>query len=82
MTPQDGVTLSEIYRTVQRLEAALKEVQEKVAPIPTLVVRVESAEDDITDLKGDMKSIRRDTAMVSGGIGMAAFVASLWPWHR
>lgn len=82
MTPQDDVTLGEIYRTVKRLEAALEAVQQSVAPIPTLVVRVGAAEDDIEDLRNDMKAVRRDAAVVSGGIGVAAFIASLMPWHK
>lgn len=70
MTDQE-VTLGEIYRMVQRIEQTLKDV-------PGLLIRVDSAEDDIAALQSDMKSVRRDTAVVSGGIGVAAFLASLW----
>ena len=76
------VTLGEIYRTVQRLEEALRGVQESVSPIPGLVVRVQSSEDDIVELKTEMKSVRRDAAAVSGGIGALAFIASIWPWKH
>lgn len=74
MTDND-VTLSEIYRMVQRIDLTLKDV-------PGLVVRVAAVEDDIQSLQTDMKTVRRDTAVVSGGIGVAAFIASIWPFGR
>ena len=82
MTQQAEVTLGEIYRTVQRLEAALSTVQMSVEPIPVLVVRVDTAEQEIRDLRTDVKAVRRDAAVVSGGIGVMGFLASIWPWHR
>lgn len=82
MTQQAEVTLGEIYRTVQRLEAALSIVQMSVEPIPVLVVRVDTAEQEIRDLRTDVKAVRRDAAVVSGGIGVMGFLASIWPWHR
>lgn len=82
MTQQAEVTLGEIYRTVQRLEAALSTVQMSVEPIPVLVVRVDTAEQEIRDLRVDVKAVRRDAAVVSGGIGVMGFLASIWPWHR
>lgn len=82
MTEQNEVTLGEIYRTVQRLESLARAVQESVEPIPVLVVRVTNAEREIADLRTQMQSVRRDAAMVSGGIGVMGFIASIWPWHR
>lgn len=82
MTQQAEVTLGEIYRTVQRLEAALSTVQMSVEPISVLVVRVDTAEQEIRDLRVDVKAVRRDAAVVSGGIGVMGFLASIWPWHR
>ena len=74
------VTLGEIYRTVRRLEAVLEGVQGSVEHIPTLVLRVSAVEDDVVELKTDMKTVRRDAAVMSGGIGVAAFLASIWPF--
>lgn len=79
---QDEVTLGEIYRTVQRLELAVSAVQSSVEPIPVLVVRVAATEREIAELRMQMQAVRRDAAVVSGGIGVMAFLASLWPWHR
>jgi len=55
------VTLGEIHRTVKRIEATL-------APLVTLGVRVDNAEQDILELRTDVKSVTAKATFVSGSI--------------
>jgi hypothetical protein len=74
MTNEQEVTLGEIYRSLMRLEKAIE-------PLLALPSRVEATEVNIRELQTDMKSVRRDAAAVSGGLGVIAFLAS-WVLHK
>ena len=78
MTDHDQrVTLGEMARSLARIEAAVAVLQTYgSAPLQALSVRLHATEEDVADLKSDMKAVRKDAAMVSGGLGVIAFIAS------
>ena len=97
MTEEERFSSGELHRLIQRVDENVtdlrreaKEDRHKLNNDLNVLVgqqvetrtRLTAAEREIKELRLDMKAVRRDAAVVSGGIGVMGFLASLWPWHR
>ena len=86
------VTLGEIYRSVQRLEAALithqvdvrqknhelvDKIQRLVAPMGAFDVRLHTVEDRVEKLEPRVDSVTTNAAFVAGGIAAIGFLITL-----
>lgn len=96
----EQITLGETYRLVERIDRRVAELSqevrdrhhalanamnEQIGPISVIKVRVDEAEGDIADLRGEMKDVKKDAAFLSGGISLAAFILSVFglpPWSK
>jgi hypothetical protein len=91
MTDQE-VTLGEIYRSLQRLEAAflahqadtrtknhelVAKIQEAIVPLGALHIRIESAEDRLDKLEPRVENAAINAAFMAGGIALLGFVISM-----
>jgi hypothetical protein len=91
MTDQE-VTLGEIYRSLQRLEAAflthqsdtriknhdlVAKIQEAIMPLGALHIRVQSAEDRLDKLEPRVDTVAVNAAFMAGGIALLGFVISM-----
>lgn len=91
----DAVTLGEVYRMIERVSVdlnALREdvkqrshalnnsLQTMVAPMSALGVRMNNAEENIDKLDKKVDGVLQKSAMLSGGIGVVAFL-SQW-FHK
>lgn len=79
------ITSGETGRTLKRIEdkldALATEVQAFKVSSATLSLRVSNVEADVTSLSSDVKSISSKAAAISGGISVAAFIASWFRGH-
>ena len=96
----EQITLGETYRLVERIDRRVAElsqevrdrhhalsntVNEQIGPLSVLKVRVDEAKNEIDDLRGEMKDVKKDAAFLSGGISLAAFILSVFglpPWSK
>lgn len=85
------VTLGEIYRSLQRLEAAfiahqvdtrtknhelVAKIQSLVAPMGAIDVRIATIEDRVEKLEPRVDTVVTNAAFIAGGIAVAGFVLS------
>lgn len=81
----DNMTIGEIGRALQSIErkvdALTTEVQAFKVSSATLGLRVTNVESDTVSLASDVKSISSKAAAISGGISVAAFIASWFRGH-
>jgi hypothetical protein len=82
MTDQQDLSLGEIQRSLVRIEANQAKFAEALQPIIGLQIRVDGHDDEIRDLREDMKAVTGKAATVAGGISVLAFLGSLLPWHK
>lgn len=78
-------TLGEIYRMCQATNAQMAVMSQQVTSamlaIPVLQTQMTGAEDDIHELKGDVKEIAKRSAYISGGIAVLFGIAkAVFPW--
>lgn len=85
MTDGQEKTIGEIGRAVERIEAQLEaltaKVNEVVVPVSTLGIRMTSAETNLLRLDGDVKSVTKFSATISGGIAVLSFFANWLKGH-
>lgn len=94
MTDKD-VTLGEIGRAVDRIEAQVGElraevrdrhhkmandVNEVAVRASTLNIRMENAETNLERIDGEVKAVSTQAARISGAVGLIAFISTLIPW--
>ena len=77
----EQVTLGEIYRLVKTQSEEIRHIARLSEVVPVLAARLDAHDGELSDLKVDMKAVKRDAAVVAGGSGMAAFLASIF-WHH
>lgn len=91
MTDQE-VTLGEIYRSLQRLEAAfiahqvdtrtknhelVSKIQTLVGPLGAIDVRIANIEERVEKLEPRVDSVAINAAFMAGGIALLGFVVSM-----
>jgi ABC-type transporter Mla subunit MlaD len=65
---------------------ALGKLSEKfdayIGPVAVLQKQAADAEVDIKRISDDLDAVTAKSAAISGGIGVLAFLAQFWPWHK
>lgn len=95
MTDDQGKTIGEIGRGMERLERAFEEltaevrerhhiianrVDSVVVPVSTLQLRMTSAENNLLRLDTEVKAVTRDANRIAGAGALMAILAGIIPW--